>query len=331
MKKVEKFDDVRVSKFTDGYDLNQVQGTIETPSLEILKTLSFNENTIFSNPEPATKILQEAKTPPLGIKEIHKMGITGNGVNVAIIDQPLALDHPEYKGKIASYTNLVKNSNISSMHGPAVVSLLVGENLGTAPDAKVYYWATPTWEKDARYEVKALEQILEVNKTLPENKKIKFVSVSAAPGMAEMRNYNNLWNEAVKKAQASGLCVVECTEGNRFVSAGWIDNNKFYYGFPHLPMKKMQQGQVHVPNSHRTIAESYDNKHFSYIYSGVGGLSWGIPYAVGILCLGQQLNPSLSANELKQILIDTAQENNCIVNPQKFLEQVKLKNKELWF
>ena len=107
MKKVEKFDDVRVSKFTNGYDLNQVTDTIETPSVEILKTLSFNENTIFSNPEPATKILQEAKTPPLGIKEIHKMGITGNGVNVAIIDQPLALDHPEYKGKIASSVGVI--------------------------------------------------------------------------------------------------------------------------------------------------------------------------------------------------------------------------------
>ena len=50
-------------------------------------------------------------------------------VNVAIIDQPLALDHPEYKGKIASYKIFTPENyemNVSSMHGPAVTSFLVG-------------------------------------------------------------------------------------------------------------------------------------------------------------------------------------------------------------
>lgn len=324
--KAEKFDDLRESIM----HYHQTHGIVETPELDTLVTLSFNQGTKWTDDTLPKKILEYGKVPPLGIKALHKKGLNGNGINVAIIDQPLALDHPEYRGKIAEYRTFGPegyNFKISSMHGPAVTSLLVGENLGTAPKAKVYYAATPTWLKDAQYESQALKWLIDLNKTLPAQKRIKFVSVSAAPGDPTMRNKasTELWLKTVQEAEKADMCVVECTDGNRFVNGGYIDyqTKQFKYGFPKYPYLRPVIGSVHVPNSLRTVAESYDNQHFSYSFDGNAGLSWGIPYAVGVLCIGQQINPALSASKLKNLLIETAATNNCIIAPEKFVEAVK--------
>ena len=107
-----------------------------------------------------------------------------------------------------------------------------------------------------------------------------------------------------------------------------VETKEFKYGFPCMPMRMKQVGNVHVPNSMRTVAESYDNKKFSYTYCGVGGLSWGIPYAVGLLAIGQQINKDMPAIDLKNVFIETASENECIVTPDKFVERVKTFSKE---
>lgn len=327
---MEKFEDVMDIKWNEG-----VHGKVfETPDLETLVTLNFNEKNLWTDDTLPKKVLEYGKIPPLGIYDLHKKGYTGKGVNVAIIDQPLALDHPEYKGKIASYKTFAPENyemDISSFHGPAVASLLVGENLGTAPKAKVYYYAVPTWLLDSLYPAQALEDIIETNKSLSEKDKIKFVSVSAGHSGAYSPFKKNIkaWEQAVAKAENEGICVVECVEEKYFISIGYIDyfSKEFKYGFPNRLMYRAQIGKVHVPNSLRTIAESYDNENFSYAYNGVGGLSWGIPYATGVLCLGQQLNPNLTAFELRDLLIETAQLNNCIIDPNGFIEKVKEKSK----
>jgi subtilisin family serine protease len=72
----------------------------------LIATLRFNQKTVW--PEPAKmpvgdgpeKLLKNAMNPGLGIRKLHEEGITGKGVNVAIIDQPLYQDHPEFVGKI---------------------------------------------------------------------------------------------------------------------------------------------------------------------------------------------------------------------------------------
>ena len=325
-----KFEDVRFTSMQD-------KGVVETPDIETLVTMSFNESTRWTDETMPKQIIEHGKNPPLDIKKLHKSGINGSGVNVAIIDQPLSLNHPEYKNQIAAYKVFAPEGypmKISSIHGPAVTSLLVGKNIGVANQAKLYYAAVPMWLGDAQYEVEALKWIMKINKTLSEKDKIKFVSVSAATGDKNLRPKNyELWNGTVKQAEKTGLCVLDCTEGHRFVSAGWVDynSNSFHYGYPDKPMYRAQIGQVHVPNSLRTVAESYDNKKFSYTFNGVGGLSWGIPFATGVLCLGQQVNPNLNAMQLKKLLINSAAKNNCIVNPEGFIELVKTAETEKEF
>ncbi|HDR16544.1 MAG TPA: hypothetical protein ENN79_13895, partial [Desulfobacteraceae bacterium] len=153
---------------------------------KVLWTLNFNSDTVWPDPnefpslKQPDKILKDAMNPGLRIRDLHARGVTGKGVNVAIIDQPLYLNHPEYAGKIVSYFDTGCQSD-SSMHGPGVTSLLVGAQCGAAPDAKVYYAAAPSWKKDAAFYAKAIDWIIEQNEQLPAHEKIRVVSVSAAP------------------------------------------------------------------------------------------------------------------------------------------------------
>jgi hypothetical protein len=146
IKSVDKFDDVS-GKDLSKLDLSARYGLIDT--------LSFNEKTVW--PEQAkmppgsvpNKILTDAINPGLGVRKLHQQGITGKGVNVAIIDQPLYMDHPEFGGRIAAYHDTGCGGSKNSMHGPGMASLLVGSQCGTAPGAHVYYAAVPSWKMDA--------------------------------------------------------------------------------------------------------------------------------------------------------------------------------------
>ena len=162
-KEIKEFDNL-CWKDIRGFDLSR----------EIMATLSFNQKTIWKKTSEsiAQSLLKQGMNPGLGVKSLHEQGITGEGVTVAIIDQPMYLDHPEFEGKIVAYKNFAPQSE-SSMHGPAVTSLLVGENIGTAPGARVYYAGTPSWLRDTSFEVNALDWIVAENAKLPKERKIR--------------------------------------------------------------------------------------------------------------------------------------------------------------
>jgi hypothetical protein len=331
---VEPFDDVRSANLS-GLDLSGRNGLIET--------LAFNDQT--SWPEPAQmpedcnpdELMIAAMNPGLGVRALHQQGITGAGVNVAIIDQPMYLDHPEYDGKIAAYYDTGSDGEQSSMHGPAVTSLLVGENCGTAPGANVYYAAAPSWKKDAAYYADALHWIIAQNETLGAFEKIRVVSVSAAPsGPGSPFLYNNqMWDDAVALAEAAGIVILDCTSHHGFINRAWYDLDDMENvanctpGSPgHSP--STDPVDIHVPASCRTTAQHYDyHGRDSYIYWGRGGLSWSIPYAAGVLAMGWQIHPELTGEQMIDLLFQTAYikpSGAKIINPPAFINSL-LENK----
>ena len=63
-----------------------------------------------------------------------------------------------------------------------------------------------------------------------------------------------------------------------------------------------------------------------YTYWGVGGLSWGIPYAAGVLALGWQLRPDLMPEQMLDLLLETAAKNDLgfpCIDPPAFIEAVQ--------
>ncbi|HUU17044.1 MAG TPA: S8 family serine peptidase, partial [Sedimentisphaerales bacterium] len=329
---IKPFDDVR-SKDLSKLDLSSSKG--------LIATLAFNQQTVW--PEQAKmppgsdpkKILADGMNPGLGVRELHQQGITGKGVNVAIIDQPLLPDHPEYDGKIVAYHDTGCGPSRSSMHGPAVASLLVGTNCGTAPDAKVYYAAAPMWTGDTAYEAKALDWIVEQNKKLPVTQKIRVVSVSAAPSSLRARVKNqHMWDPACARAEADGIMVLDGTNHRGFLSRCWYDVRdpesvgKCNPGVPEREyrLELLDPAYIHVPASCRTTAKSAGDYRDSYVYWGSGGESWTFPYCAGVLAMGWQIRPDLTPAQMKEMLFASAHVQKSgakIINPRAFIDLVR--------
>lgn len=51
-------------------------------------------------------LMESGKNPGLGIRKLHKEGITGKGIGIAIIDQALLIDHVEYKEQLKMYEEI---------------------------------------------------------------------------------------------------------------------------------------------------------------------------------------------------------------------------------
>jgi hypothetical protein len=338
---INKFDDVRNQDLSE-YDFSNKS--------DLINTLTFNLDTIWpeSNNMPPgcdpVQIMTDAMNPGLGVRALHEQGITGAGVNVAIIDQPIIQNHPEYDGKIVDYYDLCGGAD-TSMHGPAATSLLAGENCGTAPGASVYYVAAPSWFTDSAYYADALDWIVTQNESLPDSEKIRIVSVSAQPsGLGSLFSNQEMWDAAVANAQAAGILVLDCTWENGFVSLCWYDADdpenvsRCTPGFRDGPVE-VDAGHIHAPTAPRTKAEAQSEGNFGYIYGGGSdrssypnakfGYSWAIPYTAGVLAMGWQIHPELSKEKMVDLLFQTAYLNPDgaqIINPPAFIKLL-LENK----
>ncbi|MCX5635295.1 MAG: S8/S53 family peptidase [Planctomycetota bacterium] len=306
---------------------------------KLIYTLNFNLKTIWPPPDKMpkgnepNKILNDAMNPGLGVRELHKQGITGKGIRIAIIDQFMYPEHPEFAGKIADFHNLSGRTNNGSMHGPAVTSLLVGNNCGTAPDAIVFYAAV----RDGVYEidyVNALDWIIEQNRNLSSTEKIRVVSVSAPPGKVgtPSNDSQKQWAKAVAAAEGEGILVLDCTSEHGFVGKCWYDfrfpesiagckpgDPRYNYSAPKRPL-------VLAPTAPRTTAEQTDKNNFSYQYCGTAGDSWAIPYCAGVLAMGWQVNPELSSEQMRELLFKSAyvkETGEKIIYPENFIKMVK--------
>lgn len=334
---VEPYSDLRYLPWLDDYAKQTYQP--DEYNASDLYTYTYNTGTVFAGAEDeAAALLEACKDPGLGVRSLQARGITGRGVNVAILDQPLLTDHPEFADRIAAYYDTGCEGETASMHGPAVASLLAGKTIGVAPDANIYYAAWPSWLKDSRYAADALDWVLEQNEALPEGEKIRIVSVSAAPGNAEMFQNADLWDAAVARAEQAGLLVLTVegagVEKTRLVPypavlarndrdnpaacrSGFADSDEH---------AETGSNTLALPCSYRTTAEEYTAGQFGYTHYGQGGLSWGIPYCAGVMALGWQVDPTLTGDEIMRYLLSTAAtgtDGNSIIDPVQFIQTLQ--------
>ena len=221
-----------IAKFEDLRGLDLSERDLRNTPVDVLITANFDTKTKWPeqdrlpegfNPE---KVINEAKNPGLGIRELHQQGIDGRGVRVAIIDQTLSsrqgelVQHSEYAARIIDYKEFgdAKNEDIN-MHGPAVASLLVGKECGIAPGAELVYRAVPSG-RAFNYRADALSDIIEFNKTLPPENKIRIVSCSI--GYIEEKSEPGLerWIETIRKAEAEGIIVSDVSDRTGVDSMG---------------------------------------------------------------------------------------------------------------
>lgn len=279
-------------------------------------------------PEPAKmpqgfdsrQIMDLGKNPGLGVRALHKQGITGRGVGIAICDQPMIVDHQEYADRLRLYEEIdIPPDAASEMHGPAVVSIAVGKTVGVAPEADLYYIGQingdvnikdRTFTMNFEYLARAVQRILEINEQLPADRKIRVISISAG-WEPHQKGYKQI-SDTVAKAKAAGMLVVcssvEEVHGLAFDGLGraplanpddfnsyepgswWAQS--FYKGGAKGDPFHGRPNQLMVPMDTRTTASPTGKSE--YAYYAQGGWSWAIPYVAGVYALAAQVEPKIT-------------------------------------
>lgn len=299
---------------------------------EILKTLTFDTKTIWPSNMPKgfdpVKVLQWGMNPGLGLRKLHQLGYTGEGVNIAYIDQPLTKDHDEFASTNLTYigTSLNKTVENNSMHGPAVLSVLAGSNGGVAPKSHVYYFGHPAYVADQVTHAEALKQLIQTNAKLPMDKKIRIVGFSDAPDPSE-KNIK-IFQDAIIEAENNNIMVFDVTTLNIIPLEAVYPKDKDLpanYRIANWAKDWKRSNPFYVPTSGVTTAVGHANDKSHYVYWSNGGLSWAVPYIVGVIALGLQINPNLTKEQCLHFLrqSSTPYRDGGMINPEGFVRLVE--------
>lgn len=289
-------------------------------SLKALLYADFDEHTVWPSADrlPArfspASVMNSGKNPGLGVRALHGEDIDGRGVGIAIIDQALLTTHREYADRLRVYEELnIPPGTPAQMHGPAVLSIAAGATVGVAPGADLYYIAanpgtfnraTRNFDYDFTFIARAIRRILEINRTLPQERAIRVISISVGWSRGQ-KGYDAVM-AAATEAKEDGLLIV--------FSSVWLVHGFSLAGLGRAPLsdadefesyepgvywsRRFHEGRapdarevLYVPMDSRTFAGFTED---TFAFSRIGGLSWAIPYAAGMYALAAQVNPGIT-------------------------------------
>lgn len=280
------------------------------------------------------ELLRLGKNRGLGIESLHRRGITGKGISVAVIDKPILETHEEFRNRIHNIVIDPDNPrNERHFHGMTAASILAGATTGVAPESTLYYFATPDVGTAFSYFTRVLEQILTLNAQLPPEQRIRVVSLSQGFSQARMDEPDiKLWVDTVRKANAQGVAVIDCSAVTSlaYVGAGAPigrdrDDPESYEVA--LWLQQAYPGQktdwLLIPGDYVTAASKEGSQEYSFF--GAGGNSWVAPYLAGVVALGMQVNPDMSVPALYRAIDETATTTSGglrMINPVGFIGAV---------
>ena len=342
-----------------GTDLSKMDLSVLGDKIEYM---NFDNDTIFPpadklpkdfNPQ---KLLEGGKNPGLGIRDLHKKGITGKGITVAIIDDMLNTDHPEFKDNLVHFEKIGFDTDdvLAHFHGPTVSSLLCGETTGVAPDTKLVYFARkvgkPITKNEKPYIIPnsdqkiylggyaaALQKILDMNEQLPDSDKISAVSISCG-----MLFHDEKCSVLIHELIDDGVFVLTCGDSNIFYGdiGNFVTTDRIPYSDPDQPRSyiygywrsmstKYKTNGIMVPAGGRTAAGETGTNNYKY-WGKNGGYSWATPYMVGVYALAKQIYPNLTPLKFFEVVRQTGYpmelsdgRKNVLIQPKKIIEQLQ--------
>jgi membrane protease YdiL (CAAX protease family) len=296
-----------------------------TPEI-IAGDVTFNSNTVWPGAErlPAgfdpQRIMELGFNPGLGVRSLHARGITGRGVGIAVIDQPLLTGHVETAGRLRWYETVsLTESGMVSMHGPAVSSIAAGRTAGAAPEADLYYFSYDVdpsallWQLD--YVATGIRRVLQLNQVLPPDQRIRVISISlgwdpySGPGYYDVA-------AAVEEARARGVLVVHTSMqyvygiGYMGLDRGPLDDPDQFESFKPSPWweetffsGRMPGRTIYAPMDSRTAADPAGAN--AYAFYRRGGLSWTTPWIAGVYALAVQVDPTITPERFLDLALET--------------------------
>lgn len=301
-----------------------------SPYADALRSADFDSQTVWPGTLPEgfdpQLLMALGMDPGRGVGTLHERGLTGKNIGIAIIDQTLLVDHQEYADRVRLYEESSAYANRPAvMHGSAVASIALGETVGVAPDALLYYIAEESavyyddgsWERDCTKYAAAIERFIELNQTLPENEKIRVISMSIG-WMPDSIGAEAL-DSAVQKARDSGIAVCAVDGGDplmgNFGGAGrdpFGDPNEVASVRPGLFWESAlytgsaRTDTILVPMDYRCVASPTGADE--YVLYASGGMSWAVPYVAGLYALALEAYPDLAFSDFVSAARRTAQQ-----------------------
>lgn len=323
---------------------------------------NFDTRTIWPGRLPAgfdpRTIMDVGKNPGLLVRELHRRGITGRGVGLAIIDQSLLVEHREYRDRLRLYEEIhvpSRKQPSAQMHGPAVASIAVGLESGVAPEADLYYIASvlgyylghERFRADLSWLGQSMNRVLDINKTLPADHKIRVMSISVGwVGNTNMKGYKEA-EQALERARREDVFVLTTTlEQSHGVPLCGLERAPLqnpddlrvfvpgqWWRYEYLK-KKVPEKMLLVPMASRCTASPTGPEDFTFFRDG--GESWSVPYLAGLYALACQVRPDTTPDVFLQTALETGDASEftwegrkypvrMIVNPVRLLEQLQAK------
>jgi len=330
---------------------------------------SFDSKTIWPDKLPKNfdpnRIAELGKNPGLKVRQLHEKGITGKGVGIAIIDGALLTEHVEYKDSLKHYEVIHWPYSNAFYHGTAVSSIATGKTVGAAPGADLYFFAATMghevddkFERNSAWFTQAVRRVIELNGVLPEDRKIRVISISYAISVNDDSQNDGELLKAIKEAQNQGIFLVSTPyfmlgaygyyyDGlDRKPLADPDDVNSYepglewaeeYYKNEYLRNVERNSGKnvnemLLIPMGSRNVAGSTSNKDYFFLRGG--GVSWSIPYIAGIYALACQVRPEITPEEFWAASLETGDTIDItynknkvqlgkIINPNRLIDSLK--------
>ena len=322
---------------------------------DLLSQVTFDSATRFPDKLPEgfspEEIMERGKNPGLGVRALQEEGITGEGVNIAIVDQALNPEHAEYAENLMSYELLHCSDSGAQMHGSAVTSIAVGKSCGVAPGAKVYYIASTfgsygfeNMKMDLSYMADSIDRILEINELLPKERKIRVISISR--GFSTEKGADKV-RAAIERAKEAGVFVITTsTEENYGFALMGLGRGQMadpddvsVCGPGHYWSDSFYDSGITDPSRVLLVpmdARTYASWHTAdgYEFASSGGLSWSVPWLAGMYALCLQVDDDLTPELFIQKAFETgtvqtieyqgkSYEFGTIINPPALIEKLE--------
>ena len=238
-------------------------------------------------------------------------GYTGKGVTIAIIDGKVDTSVPELAGAnvVDKSPCAINGSNESASHGTGIASLLVSQDYGIIPDATLLAYqsidSTSYAGKDCPMKAGALPTDLSslVNQAINDGASIVNFSASSSMRRADLK-----W--AIARAMSQGV-IITASVGNSgadenenhlsrwsgVVGVSAIDDNGKFASYSSWG-QGVTTTAVGGPFTERNIS---DGK-----IGSTQGTSYSAPIVAGTLAQARAKWPNATANQLLQLLVNTA-------------------------
>lgn len=292
------------------------------------------------------EFLEKRKNSGLGIRELHKQGICGQGRVIVMISPFRLFDHLEYHYSLKGYEEIhIDEENYGGGSNGGRVSAVVGKTCGVAPMADIYYYAVDDTNRTQRYYAEAMKKACLLHHKLKQEGKSGVDVIAILRGLSHPLFKNEEGFDemaaAVNEAEKLGIwCYIGTAkfkengmwreERIHCPQNGDVDNFRDYVLSEYSVLHKIPESQIQLfrnslcfPSGGNTHA--LDVKMNEYAFDYAEG-SFTQSYAAGLYLLAKSVKSDLTPVEFWRLGLKTGDFREgigVIVNPQRLIEALK--------